>query len=66
MLNGRGRAIGPDLTFGIVAPIFLAIGTFLAGILVAAVMAIVVAVRRSSHKSRLEREARERQASGLA
>jgi hypothetical protein len=30
------------------------------------VIAIVTAVRRSNHKSRLQREARERQASGLA
>lgn len=64
--EGVRMAIGPDLTFGIFAPLLLAIGAFLLGALIAGVILIVTAVRRSNHKQRLQREARQAQASGLA
>lgn len=56
-------AIGPDLSLGLFAPLALAVGSFLAGLIAAAVIAIVTAVRRSNHKQRLQREARQVQAS---
>jgi len=64
--EGVEMAIGPDLSFGLFAPLLLAIGLFVLGLLIAAAIAIVTAIRRSSHKQRLLREARQAQASGLA
>jgi len=49
-------AIGPDLTFGLFAPLLWAGVAFVVGLLVSALIAIVTAVRRSNHKSRLRRE----------
>jgi hypothetical protein len=59
-------AIGPDLSFGLFAPLIWAILAFVLGPLIGGAIAIVTLIRRSNHKSRLQREARERQASGLA
>lgn len=59
-------AIGPDLTFGLFAPLIFAIVSFLVGALAGGGIALVTALRRSSHKQRLQREARQAHASGLS
>lgn len=64
--EGIEMAVGPDLTFGLFAPLIWAIAAFVLGLIAAATIAIVTAIRRSNHKQRLMREARQRQASGLA
>lgn len=64
--EGINLAVGPDLSFGLFAPLIWAIVSFLVGVLAAGAIALVTAIRRSSHKQRLQREARQEQASGLA
>jgi hypothetical protein len=64
--EGVPLAIGPHLSLGLFAPLVAAIGSFVLGVILAAVIAIVTAIRRSNHKQRLQREARQAQASGLA
>jgi hypothetical protein len=60
--EGMRLAIGPHLSFGLFAPLVAAIGAFLLGGLLTVVMEVVTGVRRSNHKQRLQREAREAQA----
>ena len=58
-------AIGPDLSFGLFVPLAMAIGSLILGGILTTVGLVVTAVRRSSHKQRLQREAREAQARGV-
>ncbi len=62
--EGIPLAVAPHLSFGLFFPLVVAICAFLLGIAITAVMEIVTAVRRSNHKQRLQREAREAQAAG--
>ena len=55
--EGVRLAIGPHLSFGLFAPLAAAIGAFGIGAILAVVIAVVTAVKRSSHKQRLQREA---------
>jgi hypothetical protein len=64
--EGVRLAVGPDLSFGLFAPLLLSIGSFVLGLLIAGAIAITTAIRRSNHKQRLQREARQAQASGLS
>ena len=64
--SGVPLAIGPHLSLGLFAPLIAAIASFVLGVILAAVIAIVTAIRRSNHKQRLQREARQARASGLA
>jgi len=64
---GARLAVGPQLSFGgFVVPIVGSILSFLIAIALSAGIGIGVAIKRSNHKQRLQREAREAQASGLA
>jgi hypothetical protein len=62
--EGVRLAIGPHLSFGLFFPLIVAIGALVLGVIVTLVGEIVTAVRRSNHKQRLQREAREAQARG--
>lgn len=62
--EGIRLAVGPHLSFGLFAPLAVAIGAFLLGAILSTVGLVVTAVRRSSHKQRLQRQAREAAASG--
>ena len=64
--SGVPLAIGPHLSVGLFAPLIAALGSFLVGAIIAGVIAIVTGVRRSNHKQRLQREARQAQASGFS
>ena len=55
--SGLRLAIGPHLSFGLFAPLILAIASFGIGLIASIVIAVVTAVRRSNHKQRLQREA---------
>ena len=62
--EGVRLAIGPDLSFGLFVSLILAIGSLILGGILTVVGMVVTAVRRSNHKQRLQREAREAQARG--
>ena len=62
--EGVQLAIGPHLSFGLFAPLAIAIGAFILGGILTVVGMVVTAVRRSNHKQRLQREWREQQARG--
>lgn len=64
--EGVPLAIGPHLSLGLFAPLIFAIASFLIGAILTGVVLIVTAIRRSNHKQRLQREARQAQQSGLA
>jgi hypothetical protein len=59
-------AIGPDLSFALFVSLAMAIGSLILGGILTTVGLVVTAVRRSNHKQRLQREAREAQAQGRA
>lgn len=61
--EGAPLAVGPHFGFkGLVVPIVGAILSFLVGIALSIVIAVVTAVRRSNHKRRLQYEMAQRQA----
>jgi len=62
--EGVKLAIGPDLSFALFVPLALAIGSLIVGGILTTVGLVVTAVRRSNHKQRLQREAREAAARG--
>jgi hypothetical protein len=62
--EGVRLAVGPDLSFGLFVPLIVAIGSLILGGILTVVGMVVTAVRRSNHKQRLQREAREAQAAG--
>ena len=64
--EGVPLAIGPDLSFGLFASLIIAIGSRIVGGLLTVAGVVITAVRRSNHKQRLQREAREAQARGQA
>jgi hypothetical protein len=64
--EGVRLAIGPDLSFGLFASLAIAILSLIVGGILTVVGLVVTAVRRSNHKQRLQREAREAQAAGRA
>ena len=49
-------AIGPDLSFGLFAPLIYATAVFVLGLFAAGAIALVTGIRRSNHKRRLQRE----------
>jgi hypothetical protein len=57
--EGVRLAIGPDLSFGLFVPLIIAIGSLILGGILTVVGMVVTAVRRSNHKQRLQREARD-------
>jgi len=56
--EGVRLAIGPDLSFELFVPLVLAFVSVILGGILTTVGMVVTAVRRSSHKQRLQREAR--------
>jgi hypothetical protein len=64
--EGVPLAVGPYIDFHLFVPLVVAIAALILGAIASAVIAIVTAVRRSNHKMRLQREAREAQAGGSA
>ena len=64
--EGVRLAIGPDLSFDLFVPLIIAIVALVLGGILTVVGLVVTAVRRSNHKQRLQREAREAQARGQA
>jgi hypothetical protein len=59
-------AVGPHLSVGQFVSLAFAVAAFLIGAILSAVIAIVVAVKRSNHKQRLQREALATQAQAQA
>lgn len=62
--EGVPLAIGPYISFGLFVPLLVAVACFVVGAILSAVVAIVTGVRRSNHKQKLQREAREAEARG--
>jgi hypothetical protein len=60
--EGVRLAIGPDLSFGLFKSLIVAILSLVVGGLLTVAGMVVTAIRRSNHKQRLQREAREAQA----
>jgi hypothetical protein len=64
--EGVKLAIGPDLSFDLFVPLILAFVAVVLGGILTTVGLVVTAVRRSNHKQRLQREAREAAARGYS
>jgi hypothetical protein len=64
--EGVRLAVGPDLSFDLFVSLIIAGVSVLLGGVLTVVGLVVTAVRRSNHKQRLQREAREAQARGQA